>query len=566
MNKAAAVLIVIAMSHLAGPIYAWSYSSDVFTIADAEVSEMSVRMAGDYVVWQDSAGDSLHGYDLTRREGFLISPGGVDSMSLLMNGDYVVWRDSMAMETYCFDLERRERFAVVPAYIDGAMQLTGRFFVFTWLGSMALFGVDLESREPFVLGFGEIEEMSVRAAGDYMVWTTMMDGGVQGYNLPQREGFVITADSVDSMSLMMNEQLVAWHEMPGMEPFQEGVFGYDLATRSKFLVTAEDVDSMTLRILGRHIIYRSMMSGVLYGYDTLTHETFAIPAGSNVDMWNTKGNERYFIWLDPDAIRLYGYDLVDRRLIETGIEVFLEWAVLSGSYVLDAFHDPAEGIIHAVRGYDLATGQTFIVAPLAADAPVGGATLVADGDHVGWLDWDEDRMGLMLQAARIWKLPNDECADAVEVFAGQAYDGDSSGAVGTAGTCAFGDWRDVYHLLRPAAGGPFTISVGSGAFDTSLTVLNACDGQVLACNDDCNLQTTDSCVTMTLVKGKRYLLRVAGADGAAGPYQLLINGGTCAESLEADITGDCRVNLADLAVVSAQWLRCGLEPASLCQQ
>jgi hypothetical protein len=71
---------------------------------------------------------------------------------------------------------------------------------------------------------------------------------------------------------------------------------------------------------------------------------------------------------------------------------------------------------------------------------------------------------------------------------------------------------------------------------------------------------------MTLVKGKRYLFRLAGYDGSGGPYELTISRGSCKTPPTADLTGDCKVNLADLAIFSSQWLRCGLDPAGLCTQ
>ena len=76
-------------------------------------------------------------------------------------------------------------------------------------------------------------------------------------------------------------------------------------------------------------------------------------------------------------------------------------------------------------------------------------------------------------------------------------------------------------------GGEYTIDAHSEAFDTTLATSGACTGAETACNDDASIQTTDSRLVMTMVKGKRYLFRVAGIDGSGGPYALTISRGSC---------------------------------------
>jgi hypothetical protein len=40
----------------------------------------------------------------------------------------------------------------------------------------------------------------------------------------------------------------------------------------------------------------------------------------------------------------------------------------------------------------------------------------------------------------------------------------------------------------------------------------------------------------------------------------------CVTPPPADLNGDCRVNLIDLAILSSQWLTCGLNRQELCRQ
>jgi hypothetical protein len=304
-----------------------------------------------------------------------------------------------------------------------------------------------------------------------------------------------------------------------------------------------------------------MISGKLYGFDCRLRETFEM--GGNADAMSLRVNEGYAAWKDNMNMGIYGFDLPGRRLIETGIGS-MNPLTLSGGYLFWYFSDPGP-MINELRGFDLATGLSFTVAPMSGPAPLSP---VADGDFVVWMDMIPPSPDAQIFGARIWKLPNDTCADAVEVTAEIAYAGDSSGALGTDITpeCGIDDWRDVWFAFKPVVGGEYTIDAHSDAFDTTLAAFATCSGNATACNDDASLQTTDSRLVMTMTKGKRYLFRMAGYDGSGGPYELTISRGSCKTPPQADLTGDCKVNLADLAVFSSQWLRCGLEPATLCTQ
>jgi hypothetical protein len=39
---------------------------------------------------------------------------------------------------------------------------------------------------------------------------------------------------------------------------------------------------------------------------------------------------------------------------------------------------------------------------------------------------------------------------------------------------------------------------------------------------------------------------------------------TCVEPPEADLTGDCRVDMMDVAILVSEWLECGIEPPEAC--
>jgi ELWxxDGT repeat protein len=161
---------------------------------------------------------------------------------------------------------------------------------------------------------------------------------------------------------------------------------------------------------------------------------------------------------------------------------------------------------------------------------------------------------------------NDECEDALGVSLGQVHYGSNYGADGNdlLTSCAYNDFADVWFYYTPQVGGRYTVSAGSSDFDTTLAVFSACGGDELACNDDYSLQTTDSQVSLNMVKGKRYYIRVAGFNGESGNYWLVVDAGACTKLAVSDLNGDCVVDFLDFAIMASEWLSCNLSPPDLC--
>lgn len=141
--------------------------------------------------------------------------------------------------------------------------------------------------------------------------------------------------------------------------------------------------------------------------------------------------------------------------------------------------------------------------------------------------------------------PNDLCADCIRVETGVAYHGRTRAATGTDVTigCVFNDRFDVWHCWTADCTGRVSITTCGSSFDTSLAVYNQCGGTQLACNDD-GCPPVQSKVTLDVVEGATYTIRVAGFNSAVGDYTLLVK--------------DCK-NACCLSGV------CGLRTASVCE-
>ncbi len=552
---------IITMGLVAPLAWSLSYNPEIFMIANQGGGGMENRIVGDFFVWQGSMLMQWFGYDLEERESFPIVAGA--PMGWVLNESYMVWSDNSMMNWNAFELATRRRLILPISDVDGmSLRLTGRFVIYRGMMDMTLHGMDLESGEMFVITTAEIDTWNLRAAGDYLVWATMSWPPVlTGYQLSTRQEFVISdAGMFDAMGLAMNDRFAVWTETPA-DPMEAGLFGFDLAKREKFRITNQMVDSYSVRIGGNYILWLLSGGQSLYGFDGVTRQLFQMASGG-VDSWSLTVNEQYAVWPDMGGSNIWGFDLGARRLISTGVSSMAIPVLSKNLLFWNSENWMTDPVTYELRGFDLATGTDFPVATLSQmpfNSPVAG------GDYVVWSDMDVDQMYVQILGARIWQVPNDRCTDAVVVTVGVPYSGDTTGATGTEPSeCGYEDVLDTWHVFRPTKGGEYTIDVRSEAFDTTLALVDSCGGAETACNDDASSKTTDSRLTVTMVKAKPYYLRVAGVAGSFGAYELTVSAGSCPTPPKADLNGDCRVNLDDLAVFSSQWLLCGLEPRDLC--
>lgn len=123
---------------------------------------------------------------------------------------------------------------------------------------------------------------------------------------------------------------------------------------------------------------------------------------------------------------------------------------------------------------------------------------------------------------------NNDCGSAIWLAAGQTVDGTTALATNDgSATCGnSASSPDVWYLYRPATSGSVTIDtcplVG---YDTVLSIHTGTCGSLtqIACNDDsCGLQSS---ITSNLTAGTAYRIRVAGYNGATGPFRIRVTGG-----------------------------------------
>jgi len=133
------------------------------------------------------------------------------------------------------------------------------------------------------------------------------------------------------------------------------------------------------------------------------------------------------------------------------------------------------------------------------------------------------------------------CATPLCIEDQQIYRGNNFGATGTdISSCGSTDNFDMWYAYTPPSSGVVTVTTcGETELDTTLSVFASCGGAQLACNDqDVACPTlSQSTVTFNGTAGVTYLIRVAGALGKRGRWEIQARVGT---GVLGDICSTCR--------------------------
>lgn len=158
---------------------------------------------------------------------------------------------------------------------------------------------------------------------------------------------------------------------------------------------------------------------------------------------------------------------------------------------------------------------------------------------------------------------NDGCEDAVEVT-----EGANSGTNTTAGpvddaeaSCEPNSNNDVWFVYTAPCDGEVLIRTNGSVFapsnDTVLNVFDECGGTELACDDDSGVGLL-SALTLTIVQGEDYFIRVAGFEDNVGEIVLNIDAvddciidGECFAEGAINPENDCEACLPDVS--SSDW-------------
>jgi len=123
---------------------------------------------------------------------------------------------------------------------------------------------------------------------------------------------------------------------------------------------------------------------------------------------------------------------------------------------------------------------------------------------------------------------NDDCPDAITVgngtFQGTNVNATNSVAIGGCGTTSLS--RDVWYRYVATQTGVLQINTAGSALDTLVAVSNGCGLFEITCNDDAAIgapvgrETNASYISVPVVSGEDYLVRVAGVGSSTNWFNL----------------------------------------------
>jgi hypothetical protein len=128
--------------------------------------------------------------------------------------------------------------------------------------------------------------------------------------------------------------------------------------------------------------------------------------------------------------------------------------------------------------------------------------------------------------------PNDTCAGAISYVAGSMTSGvtTAAGFEGSSNCGSSNTTADVWYRMVAGCTGTLRLDTCGSAYDTVLSVHTGCPGNTgnqLVCNDDHGSAGAggcgglrDSSLTLNVVSGATYFIRVSGFDGASGAFNL----------------------------------------------
>lgn len=130
---------------------------------------------------------------------------------------------------------------------------------------------------------------------------------------------------------------------------------------------------------------------------------------------------------------------------------------------------------------------------------------------------------------------NDTCAAARSITDGQITGNTTIGNASGAASCGNSNGApDLWYTYVATCTGDLSVDTCGSGFNTVVAVFDGCGGAELACNDDCAgtpCAGNSSCLTVPVTAGNTYYIRMAGSNGAAGPFNLNLRCGAPAVPL-----------------------------------
>jgi len=281
-----------------------------FVLDESSVPQNHPCVNGTLVVWNEyvDGGFLVRGKDLAGGSSF--TTDGLDEYELdpVTNGSVVVWRDKRTgnFDLYAMDVQTGEQWALVDEPNSQTQQAISSNYV-VWKDAR-------NSPSGVPSGFGNHDIYAV--------------------DLVTGEEFRVCTAPFDQSSPDVSGKVIVWADkrryIPGITPkFTSDIYGYDIATGEEFLIApaAEGAGNSGPAISGSIVVWQDGRNGGdIMGYDLAADMAFPIHVESQEDYSGQTAPDidgHHVVWVDG--------------------------------------RDGAEGAIWSIRGYDLRSGEEFVI-------------------------------------------------------------------------------------------------------------------------------------------------------------------------------------------------------------
>ena len=481
----------------------------------------------------------------------------------------IVWQDNRNgdWDIYGYDLDKDMEYAICTA--DGN-QINPSIGIGTILDDSIIAWQDDRNGNSDIYGYKLLNSMYDLAVGteieictdpcdqqnpvslaSYVFWQDNRNGNWDIYGKIYERGMepndvIICNEDGDQINPAADWDNIAWQDNRNGD---WDIYGYNFEDQNELVICIEDGNQIKPSCglwgfswqddrHGNNDVYASLCSSVLCGH------YYEVPVCTDPNSQiNTVSSRQVIVWQDDrnGSWDIYGYRT--------------EWYT---------------------------TGTEFIISAGDGDR-INPDYLWSDpyphASFYGTLAWQDSRNGNDdIYAAYLCLKGNDHCGEcAIELFDDQPFFGSTQDMLPTdigtypeyeplISSCGFNDFIDVWHVYQPAMGGPVTITTEDSSLDTVLSVFNSCFGSYspydpepqppieLACNDDYCLENAGSKVTLDVVKGKTYYIRISGFNDQRGDYRIVVKRGAATDPIKSDLNGNGKVDWFDFAIFASEWL------------
>jgi beta propeller repeat protein len=363
-------------------------------------------------------------------------------------------------------------------------------------------------------------------SGSVIVWQDgrkqTADEDIYGYDFNTGTPLTICADSVNQQYPDISGRIVVWQEGDGTN---RDIWGINLDGGDKFLICGNEYDQAYPAISGRYVVWQDNRNG---GYDIYCRNLDA-PAGSEFPVCGASGDQVYpdidgnlIVWQDPrneSSNDIYGYDLGGSGEFEVCVRTERQnQPAVSGSWIVwrDRRNNSTTG--YDIYGYNYSSKAETMICTAAGhqNSPAVSA------QYVIWQDGtllDIHGAAFPVQASITVTQPNGN--ETWMAGRQQQVQWQSTGAVSTVKIELYNGsgWQTLADSA--ANSGSLNVTIPAGVNS------NQC---LVKVSDAANLSVTDQSNAVFTI------------------FQCM---------LKADLTGDCYVDMADLAELAKQWLQCG---------